>query len=56
MKIKIWNVSSGIIINSLTGHSSIKCIAIINENLIVSGCEDYNLKIWNIKEAKLVAT
>ena len=47
--IKIWNLETGILINTLRETSRINAIAIHpNQSLLVSGCDDNKVQIWNL--------
>ena len=47
--IKIWNLETGILINTLQEPSRINAIAIHPyKSLLVSGCDDNTIKIWNL--------
>ncbi len=55
-KIKVWNLITGELEYTLTGHSSdIKSVAIIGQH-IISGSHDKTIKIWNLKTGKLERT
>ena len=47
--IKIWNLETGTLINTLQETSHINAIAIHpHESLLVSGCDDNKIQIWNL--------
>ncbi|MEH2171168.1 MAG: trypsin-like peptidase domain-containing protein [Nostoc sp.] len=56
--IKIWNLSTGKVINTLKGHSSwIKSVAISPDGrTLASGSGDKTIKIWNLSTGKLINT
>ncbi|NES05801.1 MAG: WD40 repeat domain-containing protein, partial [Okeania sp. SIO2F4] len=47
-RIKVWNMETGEVIDTLTGHSKdVNSVAIsANDNTIVSGSSDNTVKIW----------
>jgi WD40 repeat protein len=49
--IKIWELNTGIDIQTLKGHSSrVTSVAISHDDLyIISGSDDYSIKIWESK-------
>ena len=48
---KIWNKNNGTCINTLIGHTrGVSCIIQLSDGNIVSGSNDYTLKIWYVKE------
>ena len=55
--IKVWDLDSGECLNTLTGHSSgIRCLALLNNDLVASGSDDKTIKIWNMHNRKLIKT
>jgi F-box and WD-40 domain protein CDC4 len=47
--LRIWSLSSGECLMKLQGHAStIRCLKIINENLVVTGSRDNTLRVWDI--------
>jgi WD40 repeat protein len=47
--IKIWNHQSGLLLETLTGHSSfIYDLTLLKADCLVSGSEDKSVKIWNV--------
>jgi WD40 repeat protein len=56
--IKIWNLNTGQLLNTLLGHSdSISSVAFSFDNMrIVSGCSDGEVKIWDSYSGQLLNT
>ena len=56
--IKIWELSTGQIIDTLQGHSeAITCLAISNDNkTLISGSRDKTIRFWYLKQKKVVKT
>ena len=56
--IKIWNTTTGIIIQTLNGHSgTVRCLASFNSGKnLISGSEDRTIKIWDLTYSKVVRT
>lgn len=58
--IKIWNATTGELINTLNGHTdSVLCVILLkdeitNEPIITSSSADRNVIIWNTKKAQLI--
>lgn len=52
--IKMWDVNTGIDVQSFTGHEApVKCITITNDgNTMISGDKDGKILIWNIRGDK----
>jgi len=45
--IKIWNPTTGALIQTLTGHTNpVKALTVLQNGNLVSGSEDYTIKIW----------
>lgn len=57
-KIKIWNLSDGQLIRTISGHKmSVSCIDISPDgSKIVSGSQDSSCKIWDLKTGSLLST
>lgn len=57
-KIKLWNVTSGRLERTLTGHNSqIRSIAFSpNGKLLASGSDDKTVKLWNVLSGRLQYT
>lgn len=48
--IKIWDVTTGQCLQSLTGHTDyVWCLLTVSEDILVSGSEDQTIKIWDVK-------
>jgi WD40 repeat protein len=55
--INIWNITAGLVLNSLLGHASKICsLAKLKNNLLASGSHDSTVKIWNYLNGKLIKT
>ncbi|MGK7874389.1 MAG: hypothetical protein AB4426_14070 [Xenococcaceae cyanobacterium] len=55
--IKIWNLNTGKLLNTLTGDSIINAIAISPDGKnLVSGSDDNTIKIWNLDTGELLRT
>ncbi|GAX44432.1 serine/threonine protein kinase [Tolypothrix sp. NIES-4075] len=56
--IKIWNLTDGTLIRTLTGHSdSVNSVAISPDGkTLVSGSNDKTIKIWNLTDGTLIRT
>ncbi len=47
-EINIWNVNTGIVIRTLTGHTDwIYSLVVLPDGLLASGCDDDTIRIWN---------
>jgi len=47
--IRIWNVTSGINIKILTGHTgSVRSLVVLPSGLLASGSNDKTIRIWNV--------
>ena len=57
-RIKIWDLQTGTLINTLNGHTKvISCICISpNGEKIISGSDDCSIKIWELRTGALVNT
>lgn len=60
-EIKIWNLRTGaldkrIVENSDSNHSQVTCLAInpSNRDIIAAGYDDGSIKLWNLKDSRLV--
>ena len=56
--IKIWNLGSGRLLRTLTGHSDwVRSVAISPDGqLLASGSSDKTIKIWNLGSGRLLRT
>ena len=53
----MWDVDSGRLLNTLTGHSDwVNCVAVIDDERIVSGSSDKTLIIWNVDSRERIHT
>lgn len=57
-EIKVWDFDSGELRHNLTGHCGmVYCLAISPDGqTLASGCEDYTIKLWNLKTGELIYT
>lgn len=57
-QIQVWGFDSGELRHNLTGHGGIfYCLAISPDGqTLASGCEDYTIKLWNLKTGELIYT
>ncbi|HEY9742041.1 MAG TPA: tellurite resistance TerB C-terminal domain-containing protein, partial [Coleofasciculaceae cyanobacterium] len=57
-EIKLWNLATGELLNTLSGHSSsVESVAIASTSQIfVSGSGDSTIKLWNLKTGELLYT
>ncbi|MEA5499119.1 nSTAND1 domain-containing NTPase [Limnoraphis robusta] len=47
--IKVWNLETGELIRTLKGHQHwVNSVSISNDGTIVSGSDDYTIKVWDI--------
>ncbi len=52
--IKIWDIRSGKLLKTLTGHKySVSSVAVTKDNKVVSGSADGTIKIWDIKNEEV---
>ena len=57
LRIKIWNVTSGILIRTLIGHtSSVESLAVLDNGLLLSGSNDKTIKLWRVETADANST
>jgi WD40 repeat protein len=50
IKVKIWDLISGKLIRTLSGHTDyVLSLARLNNNTLASGSADKSIKIWNTK-------
>lgn len=56
--IKLWNINSGMCVNTLNGHvDSVNSLVITPDgNIIISGSQDKTIKLWDIKSGKCINT
>jgi len=48
-KIPIYNINTGSLINTLTGHTNrVYDFVLINDDILVSSCFDFSIRIWNL--------
>src|SRR4051794_38253762 len=56
--IKVWDLKSGQLLQTLTGHSSsVTSVTVSSDgNTIISGSEDKTIKLWNTQTFQLLCT
>src|SRR5260370_17898285 len=56
--IKVWNLYSGALLHTITGHSSsVRSVAINPDGqMLVSGSDDKTIKVWNLHGVELLRT
>ena len=55
--INLWNITNGLIILTLKGHSSvITSLELLNDKILVSGSVDTKIKLWNTTNGQLIMT
>jgi WD40 repeat protein len=54
--IKVWNLRTGQLLRTLSGHSDyVSCLAISSDNqTLVSGSNDQTIKVWNLRTGQLL--
>lgn len=53
--IKIWNVTTGSVLRTLSGHASaVYCLELLPNGLLISGSEDKSLRIWNTTKTSAI--
>ncbi len=55
--IKLWNVTTGDCLKTLTGHKdSVNSVSFNHQGLLASGSLDKDIKVWNISTGKCLKT
>lgn len=55
--IYFWNLETGLCVGELKEHSySVRMLTNVAPNILVSGCDDGTIKIWNLNEKKCIKT
>ncbi len=56
--IKLWNINSGMCVNTLNGHvDSVNSLVITPDgNIIISGSQDKTIKLWDIQSGECIKT
>ena len=55
--IRLWNIITGNLINTLTDQSSyVRGLTTVSSNIIASACVDKTIKIWNTTNGSLINT
>jgi hypothetical protein len=55
--INLWNITSGLVILTLKGHSSvITSLELLHDKILVSGSVDTKIKLWNTTNGQLIMT
>jgi len=53
----IWDISSGVLVNTLKGHKgSITALAITTDGSVASASDDKTVKLWNLSDGSLFRT
>ena len=52
--IEIWNTASGVVLNTLSGHTNeIVALAVLSNNCLENGARDSTIKIWDVSEERI---
>ena len=55
--IKVWDLNTGTLLNTLKGYSDVSSVAISSDNSkIVSGSDDKTIKVWDLNTGTLLNT
>ena len=55
--IKLWNISNGLLLRTLTGHTlGITSVDLFSSQILASGSKDLTIKLWNVNTGALVTT
>jgi WD40 repeat protein len=55
--IRLWRVSDGALVRTLTGHTSVNSVAFSPDgSLIASGSDDRTIRLWRVSDGALVRT
>ena len=54
--VKIWDINTGELLNTLTGHTNYVYSVAINEGRVVSGSWDKTIKVWDVITGNLLNT
>jgi WD40 repeat protein len=55
--VKIWDLTEGKCLHTLHGHVDlVRCLAVVDEDTIVTGSEDRTMKVWNVKTGDCLQT
>ncbi|RMZ96870.1 WD40 repeat-containing, partial [Brachionus plicatilis] len=52
--VKVWNISNGTVIKTMTHTSLVYSIAVLNNGYLASGLSDGTIKIWNVETNQMV--
>ncbi len=50
---RVWSVESGEMISSLTHDQWVTTLAFLNESLLVTGCDDGHVRVWDLQTGKV---
>jgi WD40 repeat protein len=55
--IKLWNISNGLLLRTLTGHTlGITSVDLFSSQILASGSKDQTIKFWNSNTSALVSS
>ncbi|GAP98886.1 WD40 repeat domain-containing protein [Leptolyngbya sp. NIES-2104] len=55
--IKVWNIETGTILNTLSGHTDVvRSLALTADRTLISGSGDRTIKLWNLQTNQLIQT
>lgn len=55
--IKVWNVSAGVCVATLSGHTErVFALTLLSNGFLVSGSFDNTIKIWDVSQGRCVST
>ncbi|MBE9013072.1 WD40 repeat domain-containing protein [Pseudanabaenaceae cyanobacterium LEGE 13415] len=55
--IKLWNIETGTVTNTLSGHTDlIRSLALTPDRMLISGSGDRTIRLWNLQTNQLIQT
>ena len=55
--IKVWNLNTGTVRRTLTGHTQfVYALKVLNNGILVSGSYDKTIKFWDLTDGTLITT
>ena len=55
IRVKVWDMSSGICVSTLAGHTNAVCsVCAIDERRIVSGSVNSTVKVWDVSSGMCI--